>query len=261
MIYVTGDTHSDVRRFTNKKFPLAKELTKDDFVIICGDFGLVWDHHGESGEEKHWLWWLESRPFTTLFVDGNHENFDRLLSYPVEEWNGGKIHRIRPSVLHLMRGQVYDLPFGDTTKRIFTFGGAKTRDAKDGILDPVKDAKTIKNWKHHNRYEGDPYRFFRVIGQSWWPQEMPSEDEKREDLENMDRVGRKVDYVFTHDTSSSIKQAIKSEKNSEMDELNAYLDMIQQKLTYERWFFGHHHGNDWIGLRERLIYEDIIPVD
>ena len=261
MIYVTGDTHSDVNRLSNRHFPEAKNLTKDDFVVICGDFGLIWEYKGESGEENHWLWWLESRPFTTLSVDGNNENFDRLNAYPVEEWNGGKIHRIRPSVIHLMRGQVYDLPFGDSTKRIFAFGGAKTRDARDGILDPVKHAVRIKEWRHHNRYEGDPYKYFRVIGQSWWEQEMPSREEMDEGIANLDRVGWKVDYVFTHDCSRISKKELNFVKHGDMDGLNDYLDGIQERLTYDRWFFGHHHDNQWLSDHDCMLYEDIIPVD
>lgn len=41
------------------------------------------------------------------------EIYDRLYSYPVEYWKGGKIHRIRPSVIHLMRGQVCFLVFDE----------------------------------------------------------------------------------------------------------------------------------------------------
>ena len=93
---------------------------KDDYVIICGDFGVVWNKDEESKMETIILDWLECKSFTTLFVSGNHENFDRLMDYPVEEWHGGKIQRIRPSVIHLMRGQVYELE----GKKIFTFGGA-----------------------------------------------------------------------------------------------------------------------------------------
>ena len=29
--------------------------------------------------------------------------------FPVEDWHGGKVQRIRPSVIHLMRGQIYDI--------------------------------------------------------------------------------------------------------------------------------------------------------
>jgi predicted phosphodiesterase len=40
VIFVTGDTHGDFSRFAADRFPEQKELTKDDFVIICGDFGI-----------------------------------------------------------------------------------------------------------------------------------------------------------------------------------------------------------------------------
>ena len=103
MIYITGDTHSDFTRFSTDKFPIPKEMTKEDYAIICGDFGGVWTFEKESNQEKYWLDWLNSKNFTTLFVDGNHENFTRLYNYPVEEWHGGKVHKIRDSVLHLMR--------------------------------------------------------------------------------------------------------------------------------------------------------------
>ena len=96
-------------------------MTKDDYVIICGDFGGVWNRFEENKYEKHWMDWLEKHPFTTLFCEGNHENFDRLYNYPVEKWNGGNVHKIRPSVIHLMRGQVFQL----CGKKFFVFGGAK----------------------------------------------------------------------------------------------------------------------------------------
>ena len=105
MIYITGDTHSDFSRFTEEKFPIQSEMTKDDYIIICGDFGGVWTFEEESSKEKEALDWLNNKNFTTLFVDGNHENYTRLYNYPIEEWKGGKVHKIRDSVLHLMRGE------------------------------------------------------------------------------------------------------------------------------------------------------------
>ena len=78
MLYITGDCHGDFRRFTVKNFPEQKQLTKQDCVLIAGDFGGVWDG---SRQEQYWLDWLDARPFTTLFVDGNHENFDLLEQY------------------------------------------------------------------------------------------------------------------------------------------------------------------------------------
>jgi hypothetical protein len=132
MIYITGDTHAEFQdRFNTSAFPEQKEMTKDDYVIICGDFGGVWDVGWESKREKWWLDWFEERNFTLLFIDGNHENFDRLYGYPVKEWHGGKVHELRPHVLHLMRGQVFEI----CGKKFFTFGGASSHDITAGILE------------------------------------------------------------------------------------------------------------------------------
>ena len=71
MIYATGDTHGGwMHRLNMASFPEQKDMKKDDYVIILGDFGL-WD---DSRRERQALDWLEGRSFTTLFVDGNHEN-------------------------------------------------------------------------------------------------------------------------------------------------------------------------------------------
>ena len=139
MIYFTGDCHSDFSRFDIDKFTIQNEMTKNDYVIICGDFGGVWNYLVESTYEKYWLDWLNERNFTTLFVDGNHENFTRLYNYPIEEWHGGKVHKIRDSVLHLMRGEIFDID----NKKFFTFGGAKSHDIQDGILNLDEEEKYI----------------------------------------------------------------------------------------------------------------------
>ena len=39
MIYITGDTHADFSRLDISKFQIQAKMTKDDYVIICGDFG------------------------------------------------------------------------------------------------------------------------------------------------------------------------------------------------------------------------------
>ena len=92
MIWVTGDIHGDPSRLSSRSFDEQEFFEKQDeiFLIILGDFGLVWNREKENSHEKWWLNWLEDKPFTTLFIDGNHENYDRLDKYPVSEWNGGK---------------------------------------------------------------------------------------------------------------------------------------------------------------------------
>ena len=93
MVFVTGDCHGNFARFEPKHFPEQANMTKDDTVIITGDFGGVW--FGDSRDDET-LDWLERLPFTLVFVCGNHENYDALERYPVAEWHGGKVHRIRP---------------------------------------------------------------------------------------------------------------------------------------------------------------------
>ena len=72
MIYVTGDIHGDVSRFSKKKFPEQKELTKDDIVMVLGDFGVIWWGDVDK-EEKYNLDILEKK------VVSLHRNSERLL--------------------------------------------------------------------------------------------------------------------------------------------------------------------------------------
>ncbi len=64
MIYLTGDTHGEFKyRFAVAGFPEQRNMSKDDYVIICGDFGGIWEAGGESKQEKYWLDWFGERPF------------------------------------------------------------------------------------------------------------------------------------------------------------------------------------------------------
>ena len=97
-IYVTGDIHGYPIRLSDESL---KEngipLSKNDKLIVCGDFGLPW--YGDK-EEECCLDWLEAKPFEILFVDGNHENFDLLYKLPVEERYGGKVRKLRKNIFH-----------------------------------------------------------------------------------------------------------------------------------------------------------------
>ena len=167
MIYITGDCHADFRKFNIESFPEQKDMTKEEYVIICGDFGGVWLRNEESEQEKWWMDWLEAKPYTTLFVDGNHENFDRLYSYPVEDWKGGSVHKIRPSVIHLMRGQVFEID----EKKIFTFGGASSHDIDGGILE-LEDL----DFKQKRRQLDEDWISYRINHLSWWKEKFPSDE-------------------------------------------------------------------------------------
>lgn len=243
MIYITGDCHGDFTRFSMKRFPEQRALTKDDYVIVCGDFGFWHD----TGEQRWWLKWLSEKPFTVLWVDGNHENYDLLKTCPVEKWHGGKVQYIAPTVLHLMRGQIYEIE----GRTFFTFGGARSHDAAC-ILDP--DDPDFKHKKKRLNKRKIPYRIEHV---SWWKEELPSEEELEEGIRNLEKRGSRVDYIVTHCAPDSLQDLIMKGKR-EPDVLTVYLEeKIRRAVDYEAWFFGHYHGEGRVGEKEILLYENI----
>ena len=246
-IFITGDTHGDFIRFKKKIFYEQAELTKDDCVMIVGDFGGIWDG---SAEERHWLDWLEAKPFTTLFVSGNHENFDMLAEFPIEDWHGGRVQRVRPSVIHLMRGQVYDIQ----GRKFFTMGGASSHDIQDGILEP--DDPLFKKKCRRLNARGAMYR---VNHQSWWAAELPSEEEYQTARANLGKHGWEVDYIITHCCPSSVQDELSS-GSYQADTLTDFLDEIAQRCRFRYQFFGHYHTNKVIREKFVLLYEQIIKL-
>ena len=206
-IFVTGDTHRE-HDFAKLEFFAKRnpQLTKNDYVIIAGDFGGVWWRKTLSEDLKPY----EDLPFTVLFIDGNHENFDLLYSYPVREWNGGKVHFIKPDIIHLMRGQVFELE--DNT--IFTFGGATSID-----------------------------KFMRTEGLTWWALEMPTHEELDEGIANLNRYNNKVDYIITHSCGErALMYPPLRTRNFQMGRYpeNQMLAYFEDIVDYKKWYFGHY---------------------
>ena len=225
---MTGDIHAsyDIAKLSESCFDTAG-LTKDDYLIICGDFGLVWNN---STSEQYWLRWLDTRPFTTLFVDGNHEGFSLLNSLPETTWNGGAVHQVATSVFHLKRGQLFNID----GYRIFTMGGASS-----------------------SEYD----RTHRTQGETWFTEEIPNEQERAAALETLDAADWDCDFVITHCAPSSSAQGISEHtdrlKIHPMDEYTDWLQTIQDRLTYRHWFCGHYHIDAQIQDKTTALYNRI----
>ena len=234
MLYITGDIHGilSIDRLDGSNFPEGELLSKSDYVLITGDFGLLFL---DDSLEKQLRKWLENKPWTTLFIDGNHENHDLLDSFPVTKWRGGKVHKISDSVYHLMRGQVYTLPVSDSKNiKIFTFGGADSDD---------------KQWR---------------TAASWWAREMPSEEEYQEGMSNLEKHNWKVDYIFSHTAPSSCLPLLNNYRIIPRlpDQLTQYLEMVYNETTFIKWYHGHMHVDLEYKLgKVRAIYEDIMVID
>ncbi len=261
MVFVTGDCHSDFGKFSSKNFPEQKKMTKDDYVIICGDFGGVWypevsEYHNK---EEYWLDWLEKKSYTTLFVDGNHENFERLYQFSEQEWNGGQVHKLRPSVLHLMRGEVFLL----NGKKFFTFGGASSHDIGDGIIIMDKEEK----WKQiEKQYKRAGKNNYRVKDLTWWDRELPTKSELEHGWTNLEKNNYQADYIISHCCPRKIelnllqKEHSLSERKYPPDILTEYFNQIAEKVSFQKWFFGHYHDDMQLSENYMLVYKQIIKI-
>ena len=89
MVYVTGDMHGELERLYDKNF---RKLKNGDVLIVCGDFGYIF-----SGDktEKQVIDYLATRRFVTAFVEGTHDNLDRINRARTTYWHGGMVHRIK----------------------------------------------------------------------------------------------------------------------------------------------------------------------
>lgn len=224
-IYITGDTHIpiDISKLSAKRWKEQKNLTCNDYLIICGDFGGVWNYKGETSEEKFWLKWLDNKPFKVLFIDGNHECFPRLNEYPSENWNGGMIHKIRNNVFHLMRGQIFNI---DGTK-IFTMGGASSHDKE-----------------------------YRKEGINWWKDELPNDYEYNKAYQNLKNCNFEVDIIVTHCASNYVMEKISN--HYKRDKLTCFLEWIRLNVLYDKWYFGHYHIDEVITNKDIALYHNIL---
>lgn len=232
-IYITGDCHREFERLFYPQFSGAEYVDKFDYLIVCGDFGAVWNG---SCREETMLDRLERElPYTLLWIDGNHEGYERLKSYKIEPWAGGMVQFIRPHIIHLLRGYEFTIE----KKRFWVMGGAKSSDTTDGIFDqddPLRNQK-IRDLKFQGRH------CYRTRGVDWFPEEMPSEEEKLRGLECLKKNGMRTDYVLTHAGPTMLAQYF-SAWEFEPDELTEYFDRLRTELNFKCWFCGHYHVNE-----------------
>lgn len=234
-IFVCGDTHGvlDIKKLEYLKNKY--QLSFNDYLIICGDGGIVWS----KDTLQDYIAYFEKIGCFILYIDGNHENFDMLNEYPVEVWNGGKIHKISEHIYHLLRGQVFEI----LGKRFLTLGGADSSD---------KECRT----EHI----------------SWWSDERITYDDINEAKQNLGKVDYKVDYVITHTPSTKtldnfikiltqcgesipfyLREKVLSTYSADI------LNFIDEKVKYKQWFCGHLHIDEKIN-KVQLLYNDVVEI-
>lgn len=246
MFFLRGDVHGDFQELYSNKIINGYELTNQDYLIVCGDFG-IWNN---SKQENFWLDILDELPFTILFVDGNHENYDILNSFPIEQWNGGNVHFIRHNIIHLMRGQIFNID----GYKFFSMGGASSHDIRDGILeltDPLLKAKIIQLRRKNG--------LFRINKLSWWKEELPSEQEINHARKVLQSTNWDVDVILTHCAPDSITKQFGS--TYESDRLTNFFEEVKQNASYKVWAFGHYHATCIFESKHYCLYNKPILLD
>jgi len=224
VVYITGDMHGDLERLYSKEF---RKLRRGDILIVCGDLGYIFDG---SKQEKEVIKWFAKRKFITAFVEGTHDNLDKINRSRETVWKGGKVHRIKGNLLHLMRGQIFNID----GNKFFTFGGGESAD---------KDMRVAQGF--------------------WWREEEPTPAEMADGARVLDEAGCRVDYIITHEPPSLVKSAMLLRKgNSDnTNKLNGYLEEIGRSCDYRHWYFGSLHEDRVITEHHTCVFKKMLAID
>ena len=158
MIYLISDIHGDINFKGLQDY--LRIATDEDLLIILGDVGVNFEKTEENALFSEFFLSIKKN---IAFIDGNHENFTYINSFPEQEWNGGVVRRLSEHIVYLQRGNVYEID----GKTFFTFGGCKSSDV----------------WADMGL---------------WYPEEAATEEECSFARDNLKKHGNSVDYVLTH---------------------------------------------------------------
>ena len=223
MVYITGDMHGDLSRLYDKEF---RKLKAGDVLIVCGDFGYIFS--GDK-QEKSVINFFSNRKFTTAFIEGTHDNLERIYRARSTVWHGGMVHRIKGNLLHLCRGQLFKIE-GHT---FFTFGGGESSD---------KD--------------------MRLPAGNWWRAEEPTPAEMADGARVLDEAGLKVDYFITHEPPSLVKSSmlLRRGENDNTNKINGYFEEIGRSCEFKHWYFGSLHEDRVITDRYTCVFKKLLPI-
>jgi DNA repair exonuclease SbcCD nuclease subunit len=208
--------HGDYERFRDKRI---KRLKKGDFLIVAGDFGFLWD---KTPKEDRILKKIGRKRFYTLFIEGCHDNYDLIESYPKEEFCGGLARNISGRLYHLERGGIFNL--GGV--RIFAFGGGVTADINE-----------------------------RAAQNRWWVEEAATEEETARAREVLEDHDWKFDAAVTHEAPATIKEFMGYEINL-LTHMHRFFDEVKDKAAFTKWYFGKLHRRKVIPPKFIALFDD-----
>lgn len=229
MLIVTGDTHRDFERI----FEFCEEygITDEDIIVILGDAGINYFLDESDSELKEEL---SNLPCQLFLVHGNHEERPEMIdSYEEIEWHGGNVYieKEYSNLIFAKDGEIYDFD----GKKAVVIGGAYSIDKM-------------------SRIQG---------GAPWFETEQPDEIIQAYVEKQLDKVNWNVDYVFTHTAPFKYEpreEFIPGLNQSYIDKTTEkWLDSIENRLQYDRWFLGHYHCDKHFG-QITILFEEFMEI-
>ena len=99
-----------------------------------------------------------------------------------------------------------------------------------------------------------------MYGYGCWPDEQPSEDIKKDVERKLDELGWKVDVVLSHTTPlkyEPVEVFLSGVDQSKVDKsTEKWLDGIENRLDYQKWYCGHYHTEKKIDKLE-IMFENM----
>lgn len=216
LIYLTGDVHGEFKRI--KAFLDKQQTTTDDILILLGDAGI---NYYEGKKDIKLKEELNTWPITFFIIRGNHEkdpeNIPSYIEHPFKD-GVALIEPEYPNLIFAKDGEVYNFEVDGEIKKVLAMGGAYSVD-----------------------------KYYRISkGYKWFEDEQPSEEVKKRVELKLDEIDWKVDYVLTH--TAPVRYEPREWFLSVVDESTVdksteiWLDEIFEKLTFDKWYCGHYHG-------------------
>jgi Icc-related predicted phosphoesterase len=211
-ICAAGDIHGAMNKLYDEVLDFEASLgIRFDFVLHVGDFGIWPDptkidkatrNHDGAGDFSAWLEAKRAAPRRTVFIKGNHEDFQWLDAQPAAE--------VLPNLTYLPNGETIDLTVdGAESLRIGGIGGCY------GPSDYERQSVQLRGYarRHFTRDEVERLVHLALQGS--------------------------IDIVLTHDAPAGVRYT--RHRGGEFVSEAAGLADLMARVQPRVCFFGHHH--------------------
>ena len=106
----------------------------------------------------------------------------------------------------------------------------------------------------------------RIPGRSWWPEEMPNDDEYAEAWSNLAKHDNKVDVIVSHAAPEETMQMFEqtgviSHCFLQEGRLNAFLEEVRQSVQHRHYYFGHMHLDKRLFRNQTALFQDVYHLE